>query len=169
MKLLIAFTIGWLKSYFKVDKLSFKARVSPKATIEKGVYSLGRVVISSHAKIGKGTYINSGIIDSANIGQFCSISYNVMIGLREHEHGFYTMSPVLAAIKYNNADLANKPRVPAIIEDEVWIGANVIVLQGVKIGTGAVVGAGSVVTKSIPSMEIWGGVPAKKISDRDIK
>jgi len=44
-----------------------------------------------------------------------------------------------------------------------WIGANAIILPGVTIGNNAVVGAGSVVTKSIPSREVWGGNPAKRI------
>jgi acetyltransferase-like isoleucine patch superfamily enzyme len=52
------------------------------------------------------------------------------------------------------------------IEDGVWIGANVVVLDGVKIGLGAIIGAGAVVTKSVPSLEIWAGVPAKKIGER---
>jgi acetyltransferase-like isoleucine patch superfamily enzyme len=53
-----------------------------------------------------------------------------------------------------------------IIGNDVWIGANSILLKGVKISDGAVVGAGSVVTRSIPSYEIWAGIPAKKISER---
>jgi len=52
------------------------------------------------------------------------------------------------------------------IHEDVWLGANVIVLMGVTIGQGSVVAAGSVVTKSIPAFEIWGGIPAKKIKDR---
>ena len=56
-----------------------------------------------------------------------------------------------------------------VIEDEVWIGANSVILQGVTVGYGSVVAAGAVVTKDIPKMEIWGGVPAKKIKDRIIK
>ena len=49
---------------------------------------------------------------------------------------------------------------------DVWIGARVVILSGVTIGRGAVVAAGSVVTKDIPPYEIHGGVPAKKIRDR---
>ena len=52
------------------------------------------------------------------------------------------------------------------IGDDVWLGCNVVVLSGVSIGDGAIVAAGAVVTKSILPMEIWGGVPAKKIGDR---
>jgi len=53
-----------------------------------------------------------------------------------------------------------------IIEDDVWLGANVVVLPGVKIGKGAIVGAGSVVSKNIEPYSVNVGVPAKKIKDR---
>ncbi|GEO09881.1 transferase [Segetibacter aerophilus] len=52
---------------------------------------------------------------------------------------------------------------PVIIEDEVFIGANSIILKGVHIGKGAIIGAGSVVSKSIPGLEVWGGNPARYI------
>ena len=55
---------------------------------------------------------------------------------------------------------------PITIEDDVWLGARVTVLPGVTIHEGAVVAAGSVVTRSVPSNEIWGGVPAIKIGER---
>ena len=54
------------------------------------------------------------------------------------------------------------------IGDYVFIGPRAIILPGVKIGKGAVVAAGAVVTKDIPDFEIWGRMPAKKISDRKI-
>lgn len=57
---------------------------------------------------------------------------------------------------------------PVTIEDYVFIGPRAIILPNIKIGKGAVVAAGAVVTKDIPPFEIWGGVPAKKISDRKI-
>lgn len=52
-----------------------------------------------------------------------------------------------------------------IIEDNVWVGANSIILPGVKIGYGSVIAAGSVVVKSIPPMSVAGGNPAKVIKD----
>lgn len=55
---------------------------------------------------------------------------------------------------------------PITIEDDVWLGTRVIVLEGVTIGMGAIVGAGSVVNKDIPAYEIWGGIPAKFIKKR---
>lgn len=53
-----------------------------------------------------------------------------------------------------------------IIEDDVWIGSNVTILKGVHIQTGAIIAAGSVVTKDVDAYTIYGGVPAKKIKDR---
>ncbi|RFA25156.1 hypothetical protein CAI21_19880 [Alkalilimnicola ehrlichii] len=50
---------------------------------------------------------------------------------------------------------------PVIIEDDVWIGNNCIVLKGVRIGRGAIVGAGAVVTKDVPAYCIVGGNPAR--------
>ena len=53
-----------------------------------------------------------------------------------------------------------------VLEDDVWIGADVTVLKGVTIHQGAIIAAGSVLTKSVGAFEIWGGVPAKKLRDR---
>lgn len=52
---------------------------------------------------------------------------------------------------------------PIVIGDHVWIGMNVIVLKGVTIGEGAVVSAGSVVTKDVPPHSLVAGVPAKVV------
>ena len=55
---------------------------------------------------------------------------------------------------------------PVVIEDDVWVGANVTILKGVTIGHGSVVAAGAVVTKSCPPYSIIGGVPAKVLRKR---
>ena len=55
---------------------------------------------------------------------------------------------------------------PLQLEKDVWLGVNVVVLKGVTIGQGAVVGAGAIMTKSIPACEIWAGVPARKVGTR---
>jgi acetyltransferase-like isoleucine patch superfamily enzyme len=57
---------------------------------------------------------------------------------------------------------------PVEIADYVFIGPRVIILPNVKIGKGAVVAAGAIVTKNIPDFEVWAGIPAKKINDRKI-
>jgi acetyltransferase-like isoleucine patch superfamily enzyme len=53
-----------------------------------------------------------------------------------------------------------------VLAEDVWLGVNVVILKGVHIGRGAIVGAGAVVTRTIPEYEIWGGVPARKLGER---
>lgn len=53
-----------------------------------------------------------------------------------------------------------------IVEDDVWIGDGATIMGGVRIGKGAIVAAGAVVTKDVPPCEIWGGIPARKIKER---
>lgn len=65
--------------------------------------------------------------------------------------------------------LANVTRKGICIEDDVWIGNRVIILDGVRVGHGAVIGAGSVVTASIPPYTIAAGVPARTIGERHQK
>lgn len=68
------------------------------------------------------------------------------------------------------AELINKQHVfskEIVVADDVWIGTGCTVLMGVTIGDGAVIAAGSLVNKAIPPYQIWGGVPAKFIKNRD--
>lgn len=74
---------------------------------------------------------------------------------------------------YNDEHNINSPEYdnsfgPVTIGDYVFIGPRAIILPNINIGKGAVVAAGAVVTKNIPDFEIWGGVPAQKISTRKI-
>lgn len=69
---------------------------------------------------------------------------------------------------YNNDSIRFAPVItkPIFIEDDVWIGAHSVIMPGITIGKGAVIGAGSVVTKDIPEMAIVVGIPAKIIKYR---
>lgn len=58
---------------------------------------------------------------------------------------------------------------PVVIEDDVWLGAGVIVLPGVRLGRGCVIGAGAVVTGDVPAGEVYAGVPATRIASRSTK
>lgn len=91
---------------------------------------------------------------SLTIGNHVGIASQVLIYNDEHD--------------INSSNYGNSFG-PVTIGDYVFIGPRVIILPNTKIGKGAVIAAGAVVTKDIPEYEIWGGVPAKKISDRKIK
>lgn len=68
---------------------------------------------------------------------------------------------IITDTDWHTDDLRTTPDLPVIIEDDVWLGVNVTVLKGVRIGTGSVVGAGSVVTGNIPGGVVAAGVPAR--------
>jgi acetyltransferase-like isoleucine patch superfamily enzyme len=109
-------------------------------------------------------------ISSADIGDFCSIANFVAIGGGQHPINWVGTSPVF----YQGRDSVTKkfasfPR-PApkrvIIGSDVWIGYRAVVMQGVKIGHGAVVGAGAVVTRDVEPYSIVAGLPARHLRYR---
>lgn len=105
--------------------------------------------------IGKNVFINSGCKFQDWGGIF--IGNNVLIG---HNVVLATVNHDLAPSKRGNMTLK-----PIKIEDDVWIGSNSTILQGVNIGKGAIIAAGSVVTKDVEAYTIVGGVPAKFIKN----
>lgn len=106
----------------------------------------------------------------ADIGSFVSIANGVVLGGGRHPMEWAGMSPVFyegrdsVRAKFSTHARAAPKRV--IIGHDVWIGRSAIVLPGVEIGSGAVVGAGAVVTKSVPPYAIVAGNPARLIRFR---
>lgn len=160
--------LGWLSASLQGVKLGPGARISRRAKI-KGVAFLGAVEVREGVVIGRGTYDNSGWLHSGNIGEYCSIAYGVLIGPTEHRLDYWTMSPFEAMDLGDDPEQTTKQTYPPIVGNGVWIGANAVILRGVRIGDGAVIAAGAVVAANVPEMEIWGGVPARKLGVRDIK
>jgi acetyltransferase-like isoleucine patch superfamily enzyme len=85
------------------------------------------------------------------------------------------ISQFCTLIAGNHAAAADRPiveqgvdpaRLGVTLDDDVWLGAGVIVLPGVTIGRGAIVGANSVVNRNVPPYEIWAGSPARQIGSR---
>ena len=164
----MSYLLGFIRASFLGVKIGIVAKISPMSKLNR-VYYIGNATISSDVILGEGSFINSGIIFSGNIRKFCSIGYNVIIGPTEHDPNFSTTSPSLAKKQGLSLKKTEKIIAPPILKDEVWIGANVVVLRGVIIGNGAIIAAGAVVNKDVPAMEIWGGIPAKFIKNRIIK
>lgn len=113
-------------------------------------------------KIGKYSYINgNSVIFSGSVGRYCSIGYNVQIGPPEHPKHNFSTHPIFYCIGGYSEIIS-----PPIIESDVWIGSNVVILQGVKIGVGAIIAAGAIVTKDVPPYAIVAGIPARIIKFR---
>lgn len=141
------------------SKISKTARVYFKTKIYK-------------SKIGDYSYIapNSTIVHT-DIGKFCSIGSNCTIGLASHSIDLLSTSPIFTSknnatgYSWVNIDSFGEYK-EVLIGSDVWIGTRVIIMGGLKVGNGAVIGAGSIVTKDVPDYSIVAGVPAKFIRSR---
>jgi len=159
------YALGYVRASLLGVHLGPGARVSPHAQI-RGADSFGHAVIGATVVVGPGTYVGSGEIDSGTIGAFCAIGQAVIIGPTEHDMQQWTVSPKLMRLTGHDARLADRDVDPPRIGNDVWIGSQTIVLRGVTIGDGAVIGAGSIVTRNVPPYEVWAGAPARRLRDR---
>ena len=125
----------------------------------KGVNIEKEAVFPSSVELGdySGIGIRAQISGRTIIGKHVMMGPDVCIYVRNHMFS-------RTDIPMNLQGFA--PEKPVIIEDDVWIGARVIILPGVHIGTGAVIGAGAVVTKDVPDYAVVGGNPARILKMR---
>lgn len=109
-----------------------------------------RISIGAHTNINKHCLLDGR--GGVTIGDNVDIAQDVYIWSEQHD--------------YNNPNYISVEK-PVVIEDYVWIASRATILPGVKIGRGAVVASGAVVTKDVPSLAIIAGVPAKVIGNRN--
>lgn len=131
--------VQWTKDSFPKDKYP---------NIEIGDYTYGKIKIAGQGKV--------------RIGKFCSIAggCTILLGV-DHRADWITTYP-FSEIFEEAAHIPGHPRSkgPVIIGHDVWIGQNVTILSDVRIGNGAIIGAGSVVTKDVKPYTIVCGNPA---------
>ncbi|MDN6856517.1 CatB-related O-acetyltransferase [Pseudomonas sp. CAN2814] len=146
-------------------------RDGAKLILEPGV-KLGKAeIFSRELEIGAYTDVVSGceFLDVAQIGRYCSIAADVVIGQARQSHPIDWLTTHHFA---SNARLIKRPIKrehpyrPTVIGHDVWIGRDVLILDGVSIGTGAIIGAQSLVNVDVPPYAIVAGTPARVIRYR---
>lgn len=145
-----------------MTKLRGKSELKPFSTIDNHV-------MLENTSVGEYSYVGTEVrLNYTSVGKYCSIGPGVYAGLGVHptstfvstSNRFYTSNPGDKNKPYFE-DYKN-----TIIGNDVWIGAGTILIDGVKIGNGAVIGAGAVVTKDVPPYAVAVGIPAKVIKYR---
>jgi acetyltransferase-like isoleucine patch superfamily enzyme len=113
--------------------------------IELATYASGRIEIGNHTFINYGSSIAARA--SVKIGSYCHLGHYTFV-MDNDQHGVVRRMELPQSY-------------PVIIEDHVWIGSKAVILPGVRIGSRAVIGAGSIVTKDIPPRCVAAGNPAR--------
>lgn len=157
----------------------FLAEYTPPPTFryETGV-QIGKCEMSSRkVSFGAYSYINSGFIRShVSVGRYCYIGRNVTLGSGIHNLTSFSTHPIFEKKIRNTGReqiddknwifMPNGEKYRIIIGHDVWIGDYAYIMSGVKIGDGAVIGAGSIVTKDVDPYSIVIGMPAKHLKYR---
>lgn len=153
------------KNEFKLFTKKFRSINSHNEAYPVNIFRLEKV------EIGNQTYGGIYIFDHSNddtkveIGHYCSIALDVKFILGS-DHSTNCISSFPFKSKLGMIERESHSKGSIILKDDVWIAANSIILSGVTIGQGAVVAAGSVVTKDVPPYSIVAGVPARVIKYR---
>lgn len=142
-----------------------------QSKVGKGI-KIGEFTGINSSVIGDFTYVgNHCFLDNVKVGKYCSIASGVRVGLCEHPvegnistfpafHLDYKETPwIKKCMDFDTQKAVN-------VGNDVWIGANVVILGGITVGDGAVLAAGAVVTKDVPGYAVVGGVPARVIKNR---
>jgi acetyltransferase-like isoleucine patch superfamily enzyme len=155
----------WVKLLKKIRGSAVKnCHIHRTSKIESGSHLV-------NSKMGKYSFCgyNCEIIN-CEIGSFCSIANNVVIGGAMHPINWVSTSPVFYegrdSVRTKFSTHKRTPDKNTVIEHDVWIGEKSMIKQGIKIGIGAVIGMGSIVTKDVEPYSIVAGNPARLIRKR---
>ena len=135
--------------------------------------NINRNVNAAYSEVGFATYINHNTtLRNARVGKFCSVSWNVSIGGKNHDYNNISQYPPYWWKKLFSLDEVKDERSfrDCVIGNDVWIGSGANILRQVEVGHGSVIAAGAIVTKDVPPYSIVMGAPAsvyKKRFDED--
>lgn len=120
--------------------------------------SVGEYCRINNSTLNSYSYVaQHSVINNTIIGGYCSIGQNVQVGLSSHKTDYYSTSPFL--FKLVDPYFDEGPR-KTVIGNNVWIGNNATIIGGIKVGDGAIIGAGSIVLKDVEPYSIVAGIPA---------
>lgn len=153
-------------NYFRNKRIKKEGGNAFSKTLREYMYK------KKNIKVGYGTYggcfnAKNNIPSGVEFGNYCSISTNIRIFRANHPKSYFTLHPLFYNPIMGYVERDKLIRTKLTIGHDVWIGEWVIILSGVnEIGNGAIIGAGSIVTKDVPAYTIVAGNPAKIIGKR---
>ncbi len=171
----VLFYVSYIKNKINYRgnlRFNSSVRIAQDSTFE-GANTIGDNTYFS-GSMGYGTYLCQNCSITGNIGRFCSVAQDVKNSLGVHPitSPYVSTSPMFFSLRkqtgktFAKKQLFDELKDPIEIGHDCWIGQGAFIVGGVKIGTGAVVLAGAVVTKDVPPYSIVGGVPAKVVKYR---
>lgn len=166
------FKDAWVKNCILKNNVLIRNHCRLENCVLGSYVQLQRNAMMYFVEIGERTYTGKNFTAwHCKIGKFCSISWNVSIGGANHDFHRITSHAFLYANGFGinlpkNWDSYDRFSEPCEIGNDVWIACHAIINRGVKIGDGAVIAAGAVVTKDVAPYSIVAGVPAKVIGRR---
>lgn len=156
--------------------------IDTNSQLEPPFVFAGNIAPLNYLSIGAFSYTQGGAFVNCQIGRYCSFAEEIVIGATKHPVDWLSTAPFQyredpwgwfsygVSKKFTDRSgrrvltFDNSPK--TIIGHDVWIGRKAIIMPGVKVGNGAIIGAGAVVTKDVPDYAIVAGVPAKIIKYR---
>ena len=151
--------------------MSGECEFEPPCTLAKCINYKSPVKIGAFSNVCEG----DGVIQNVEVGRYCSIAPNVDINPAQHPVGWLGITCRQYNLEYLRwRDFTGKDvecqlfdgERKVVVGNDVWIGCRAVIMGGVRIGDGAIVASGAVVTKDVPPYAIVGGVPAKIIRYR---
>ncbi|MGM9679879.1 MAG: CatB-related O-acetyltransferase [Eubacteriales bacterium] len=182
MKVIKKFKMRMRAAHLRIFKkkecsVSVTACIGENVRLE-GNNSVGERAVLENTEIGYGSYIGDHAdLTGCRIGRFCSIGPDVKRIKGTHPLNFVSTHPAFyranhpCGFSFVSQDKAPDYRfacegVHIVIGSDVWIGTGAFLIDGIRIGNGAVILAGAVVTKDVPDYAVVGGVPAKVLRSR---